>query len=95
MSWEQIIGLYFVPLQVLVNTLCCSLMLIAKVIQFVVFGPLRVSEKQVSLSIKQHSHTLKHPHNFTCCHDLRISFTLDGVDRQSWGVIGRLKVIFF
>uniref|UniRef100_A0A674MSU6 E3 ubiquitin-protein ligase AMFR n=1 Tax=Takifugu rubripes TaxID=31033 RepID=A0A674MSU6_TAKRU len=31
---------------VLVNTLCCSLMLIAKVIQFVVFGPLRVSEKQ-------------------------------------------------
>lgn len=36
-------------LQVLVNTFCCSLMLIAKMIQYVVFGPLRVSEKQVSL----------------------------------------------
>lgn len=35
--------------QVLVNTFCCSLMLIAKMIQYVVFGPLRVSEKQVSL----------------------------------------------
>uniref|UniRef100_A0A669CQ35 E3 ubiquitin-protein ligase AMFR n=1 Tax=Oreochromis niloticus TaxID=8128 RepID=A0A669CQ35_ORENI len=33
-------------LQVLVNTFCCSLMLIAKMIQYVVFGPLRVSEKQ-------------------------------------------------
>ncbi|XP_010765684.1 E3 ubiquitin-protein ligase AMFR [Notothenia coriiceps] len=31
---------------VLVNTFCCSLMLIAKMIQFMVFGPLRVSEKQ-------------------------------------------------
>uniref|UniRef100_A0AAX7SSV1 E3 ubiquitin-protein ligase AMFR n=1 Tax=Astatotilapia calliptera TaxID=8154 RepID=A0AAX7SSV1_ASTCA len=31
---------------VLVNTFCCSLMLIAKMIQYVVFGPLRVSEKQ-------------------------------------------------
>ncbi|KAM4602692.1 E3 ubiquitin-protein ligase AMFR-like isoform 2-T2 [Polymixia lowei] len=31
---------------VLVNTFCCSLMLIAKMIQCVVFGPLRVSEKQ-------------------------------------------------
>ncbi|XP_028812174.1 E3 ubiquitin-protein ligase AMFR [Denticeps clupeoides] len=31
---------------VLVNTACCILMLIAKVIQFVVFGPLRVSETQ-------------------------------------------------
>uniref|UniRef100_A0AAV2ITN9 Small glutamine-rich tetratricopeptide repeat-containing protein beta n=1 Tax=Knipowitschia caucasica TaxID=637954 RepID=A0AAV2ITN9_KNICA len=31
---------------VLVNTFCCSLMLVAKVIQYVVFGPLRVSEKQ-------------------------------------------------
>lgn len=31
-------------------------MLIAKVIQFVVFGHLRVSEKQVSLSIRHHSH---------------------------------------
>uniref|UniRef100_A0A8D3A0S3 E3 ubiquitin-protein ligase AMFR n=1 Tax=Scophthalmus maximus TaxID=52904 RepID=A0A8D3A0S3_SCOMX len=31
---------------VLVNTFCCSLMLIAKTIQYVMFGPLRVSEKQ-------------------------------------------------
>uniref|UniRef100_A0A8K9XU79 E3 ubiquitin-protein ligase AMFR n=1 Tax=Oncorhynchus mykiss TaxID=8022 RepID=A0A8K9XU79_ONCMY len=31
---------------VLVNTACCSLMLIAKMIQCMVFGPLRVSEKQ-------------------------------------------------
>uniref|UniRef100_A0A674AT35 Autocrine motility factor receptor a n=1 Tax=Salmo trutta TaxID=8032 RepID=A0A674AT35_SALTR len=31
---------------VMVNTACCVLMLIAKVIQCVVFGPLRVSEKQ-------------------------------------------------
>ncbi|XP_062243862.1 E3 ubiquitin-protein ligase AMFR-like isoform X1 [Platichthys flesus] len=31
---------------VLVNTFCCSLMLFAKMIQYVVFGPLRVSEKQ-------------------------------------------------
>ncbi|TNN66737.1 E3 ubiquitin-protein ligase AMFR [Liparis tanakae] len=31
---------------VLVNTFCCLLMLIAKMIQYVVFGPLRVSEKQ-------------------------------------------------
>ncbi|XP_029283224.1 LOW QUALITY PROTEIN: E3 ubiquitin-protein ligase AMFR-like [Cottoperca gobio] len=31
---------------VLVNTFCCSLMLIAKMIQYIVFGPLRVSEKQ-------------------------------------------------
>lgn len=30
------------------NTACCVLMLIAKVIQCIVFGPLRVSEKQVS-----------------------------------------------
>uniref|UniRef100_A0A4W5NA17 E3 ubiquitin-protein ligase AMFR n=1 Tax=Hucho hucho TaxID=62062 RepID=A0A4W5NA17_9TELE len=31
---------------VMVNTACCVLMLIAKVIQSIVFGPLRVSEKQ-------------------------------------------------
>ncbi|XP_036399651.1 E3 ubiquitin-protein ligase AMFR-like [Megalops cyprinoides] len=31
---------------VLVNTACCFLMLIAKMIQYIVFGPLRVSEKQ-------------------------------------------------
>ncbi|CAH2324501.1 E3 ubiquitin- ligase AMFR isoform X1 [Pelobates cultripes] len=31
---------------VLVNTVCCLLMLVAKVIQYVVFGPLRVSERQ-------------------------------------------------
>lgn len=92
MSWKQMIGLYAVHLQVLVNTLCCSLMLIAKVIQFVVFGPLRVSEKQVSLNIKRHSHIPKHPHNFTCSFDLlRVNFTSDSVARQSWGVIGRLS----
>lgn len=34
--------------QVLVNTACCLLMLVAKMIQCMVFGPLRVSEKQVS-----------------------------------------------
>lgn len=35
-------------------------MLIAKMIQFVVFGAMRVSEKQVSFSIKHpsHMHTL-------------------------------------
>uniref|UniRef100_A0A8B9ZJX3 Autocrine motility factor receptor n=1 Tax=Anas platyrhynchos TaxID=8839 RepID=A0A8B9ZJX3_ANAPL len=31
---------------VLVNTACCFLMLVAKLIQYVVFGPLRVSERQ-------------------------------------------------
>ncbi|KAI1890126.1 hypothetical protein AGOR_G00170420 [Albula goreensis] len=31
---------------VLVNTACCFLMLVAKIIQCIVFGPLRVSEKQ-------------------------------------------------
>lgn len=31
---------------VLVNTACCTLMVIAKIIQWMVFGPLRVSEKQ-------------------------------------------------
>lgn len=36
--------------QVLVNTACCVLMLIAKIIQCIVFGPLRVSEKQVRTS---------------------------------------------
>lgn len=33
--------------QVLVNTACCFLMLVAKFIQYMVFGPLRVSERQV------------------------------------------------
>lgn len=33
--------------QVLVNTACCFLMLVAKLIQCMVFGPLRVSERQV------------------------------------------------
>lgn len=36
-----------VSVQVLVNTACCVLMLVAKLIQRVVFGPLRVSERQV------------------------------------------------
>ncbi|XP_042561405.1 E3 ubiquitin-protein ligase AMFR-like [Clupea harengus] len=31
---------------VLVNTVCCTLMVFAKIIQWMVFGPLRVSEKQ-------------------------------------------------
>ncbi|XP_068938545.1 E3 ubiquitin-protein ligase AMFR isoform X2 [Petaurus breviceps papuanus] len=35
---------------VLVNTACCFLMLVAKLIQCVVFGPLRVSERQLSFS---------------------------------------------
>uniref|UniRef100_A0A8C7V350 E3 ubiquitin-protein ligase AMFR n=1 Tax=Oncorhynchus mykiss TaxID=8022 RepID=A0A8C7V350_ONCMY len=39
-------GLLFSTPQVLVNTAFCSLMLIAKMIQCMVFGPLRVSEKQ-------------------------------------------------
>lgn len=67
-------------------------MLIAKVIQFVVFGHLRVSEKQVSLSIRHHSHV----HNkesilFYCSLDLlkyvtqQINFAIDGPHRQSWG----------
>jgi len=33
----------------MVNTAYCILMLIAKVIQCIVFGPLRVSEKQVGI----------------------------------------------
>lgn len=40
-------GIYVSSTQVLVNTACCLLMLIAKTIQCLVFGPLRVSEKQV------------------------------------------------
>lgn len=44
-------GLLFSSTQVLVNTACCSLMLIAKMIQCMVFGPLRVSEKQVRLGV--------------------------------------------
>ncbi|KFO26970.1 E3 ubiquitin-protein ligase AMFR [Fukomys damarensis] len=36
----------FEPPQVLVNTACCILMLVAKLIQCIVFGPLRVSERQ-------------------------------------------------
>lgn len=37
----------FISFQVLVNTACCFLMLVAKLIQCMVFGPLRVSERQV------------------------------------------------
>lgn len=40
--------LSLVCVQVLVNTACCVLMLMAKLIQCIVFGPLRVSERQVS-----------------------------------------------
>uniref|UniRef100_A0A8C0V3L7 E3 ubiquitin-protein ligase AMFR n=1 Tax=Cyanistes caeruleus TaxID=156563 RepID=A0A8C0V3L7_CYACU len=36
----------FISFQVLVNTACCFLMLVAKLIQCMVFGPLRVSERQ-------------------------------------------------
>ncbi|XP_053305284.1 E3 ubiquitin-protein ligase AMFR [Spea bombifrons] len=52
-SWPQLageLGRYLVSdslgVWVLVNTVCCLLMLIAKLIQRVVFGPLRVSERQ-------------------------------------------------
>ncbi|XP_056382240.1 E3 ubiquitin-protein ligase AMFR isoform X3 [Hyla sarda] len=51
-AWEVAgeIGRYLVTdslgVWVLVNTVCCLLMLVAKVIQHVVFGPLRVSERQ-------------------------------------------------
>lgn len=41
--------------QVMVNTACCILMLIAKVIQCIVFGPLRVSEKQVGVIYEEHT----------------------------------------
>lgn len=67
-------------------------MLIAKMIQFVVFGPMRVSEKQVSFSIKHipHMHT-KDPltYQITFSPDLTyathndIIFTFDVLDRQS------------
>uniref|UniRef100_A0A8C7DYG8 E3 ubiquitin-protein ligase AMFR n=2 Tax=Naja naja TaxID=35670 RepID=A0A8C7DYG8_NAJNA len=39
-------SILFYFIQVLVNTACCILMLIAKLIQTIVFGPLRVSERQ-------------------------------------------------
>ncbi|KAJ8343337.1 hypothetical protein SKAU_G00306660 [Synaphobranchus kaupii] len=42
--WYLVSDSFFV--WVLVNTACCFLMLIAKMIQCIVFGPLRVSEKQ-------------------------------------------------
>lgn len=44
--------LSLVCVQVLVNTACCVLMLVAKLIQCIVFGPLRVSERQVSPDLK-------------------------------------------
>lgn len=44
----------WLSLQVLVNTACCFLILVAKLIQCVVFGPLRVSERQV----RQQRHAL-------------------------------------
>ncbi|KAG8563251.1 hypothetical protein GDO81_015990 [Engystomops pustulosus] len=50
--WEvaEELGRYLVSdslgVWVLVNTVCCLLMLVAKLIQHVVFGPLRVSERQ-------------------------------------------------
>ncbi|MBN3317902.1 AMFR ligase, partial [Atractosteus spatula] len=42
--WYLVSDSFFV--WVLVNTACCFLMMIAKMIQYVVFGPLRVSERQ-------------------------------------------------
>lgn len=48
--------------QVMVNTACCILMLIAKGIQCIVFGPLRVSEKQVTLGLIYEEHTVAHDH---------------------------------
>lgn len=48
---EEINFLSLVCIQVLVNTACCVLMLVAKLIQCIVFGPLRVSERQVSLTL--------------------------------------------
>lgn len=43
---KVVIGVF----QVMVNTACCTLMLIAKAIQGIVFGPLRASEKQVKIA---------------------------------------------
>ncbi|KAM4606805.1 E3 ubiquitin-protein ligase AMFR [Discoglossus pictus] len=49
-EWALEMGEYLVSdslgVWVLVNTVCCLLMLFAKLIQLVVFGPLRVSERQ-------------------------------------------------
>lgn len=67
-------------------------MLIAKMIQFVVFGPMRVSEKQVSFSIKHpsHMHTKEpltyqitsFPDLFTYATHNDDIFTLDDLDSQ-------------
>ncbi|EMP25589.1 E3 ubiquitin-protein ligase AMFR [Chelonia mydas] len=43
---DEVEGLKRLMTEVLVNTACCFLMLIAKLIQCAVFGPLRVSERQ-------------------------------------------------
>ncbi|XP_030059568.1 E3 ubiquitin-protein ligase AMFR isoform X3 [Microcaecilia unicolor] len=43
---------------VLVNTACCILMLVAKLIQWVVFGPLRVSERQSLLVTVRTAHVI-------------------------------------
>ncbi|XP_053556290.1 E3 ubiquitin-protein ligase AMFR isoform X2 [Bombina bombina] len=49
-DWAVELGQYLVSdslgVWVLVNTVCCLLMLFAKLIQYMVFGPLRVSERQ-------------------------------------------------
>lgn len=52
--------------QVMVNTACCILMLIAKVIQCIVFGPLRVSEKQVGVTYEEN----------TAAHDNKASYCI-------------------
>lgn len=51
---EVLVADCWLSLQVLVNTACCFLILVAKLIQCVVFGPLRVSERQV----RQQCHAL-------------------------------------
>uniref|UniRef100_A0A663MII1 E3 ubiquitin-protein ligase AMFR n=2 Tax=Athene cunicularia TaxID=194338 RepID=A0A663MII1_ATHCN len=43
---QQYLSLTLISFQVLVNTACCFLMLVAKLFQYMVFGPLRVSERQ-------------------------------------------------
>ncbi|XP_074696053.1 E3 ubiquitin-protein ligase AMFR isoform X3 [Strix aluco] len=43
---------------VLVNTACCFLMLVAKLIQYMVFGPLRVSERQSLLVTVRTAHVI-------------------------------------
>uniref|UniRef100_A0A8C1QBT2 E3 ubiquitin-protein ligase AMFR n=1 Tax=Cyprinus carpio TaxID=7962 RepID=A0A8C1QBT2_CYPCA len=64
---------------VMVNTACCILMLIAKVIQCIVFGPLRVSEKQVTISVCSHVRVLALLASvLVCCGGLAVLSALVG-----------------